>query len=106
VVQEEEKRMKLPVVWTSPANVQLAGLHEYIAESNEPAADQQAVILLNATNNLSGFPEMGRPGRRRGTRELVVNGTPYIVAYRIRLTVIEILAVIHGARRWPRRFGE
>ena len=98
--------MKMPIVWTSQANVQLADLYEYISESNEPAADQQVAILLYATNTLSDFPEMGRPGRRRGTRELVVNGTPYIVAYRIRLTVIEILAVIHGARRWPRRFGE
>ncbi len=98
--------MKMPIVWTSPAGEQLTDLHEYIAESNEPAADQQVAILLNATNNLSGFPEMGRPGRRRGTRELVVSGTPYIVAYRIRPTVIEILAVIHGARRWPRSFGD
>jgi plasmid stabilization system protein ParE len=34
----------------------------------------------------------------------VVPGTPYIVAYRIHLATIEILAVIHGARRWPSRF--
>jgi addiction module RelE/StbE family toxin len=106
VVQEEEKRMKMPIVWTSPANVQLADLHEYISESSEPAADHQVAILLNATNSLSDFPEMGRPGRRRGTRELVVSGTPYVVAYRIRNEVIEILAVIHGARRWPRSFGD
>lgn len=98
--------MRMPIVWTSSAREQLADLHEYIAESNEPAADQQAVILLNATNNLSGFPEMGRPGRRRGTRELVVIGTPYIVVYRIRNSTVRILAVVHGARRWPRRFGE
>jgi plasmid stabilization system protein ParE len=98
--------MKMPIVWTTAASVQLADLHEYIAESSEPAADQQVAILLYATNTLSDFPEMGRPGRRRGTRELVVSGTPYIVAYRIRLTVIEILAVIHGARRWPRSFGD
>jgi plasmid stabilization system protein ParE len=98
--------MKMLIVWTSPASEQLADLHQYIAESNGPAADQQVAILFNATNNLSDFPEMGRPARRRGTRELVVSGTPYIVAYRIRLTVIEILAVIHGARRWPRSFGE
>jgi toxin ParE1/3/4 len=106
VVQEEEKRMKMPIIWTSPAREQLADLHEYIAESSEPAADQQVAILLYATNILSDFPEMGRPGRRRGTRELIVNGTPYIVAYRIRNSTIRILAVVHGARRWPRRFGE
>jgi len=58
------------IVWTSPANVQLADLHQYISESSEPAADHQVAILLNATNNLSDFPEMGRPGRRRGTANL------------------------------------
>jgi len=98
--------MKMPIVWTSPANVQLADLHQYISESSEPAADHQVAILLNATDNLSDFPEMGRLGRRRGTRELIVNGTPYIVVYRIRNSTVRILAVVHGARRWPRSFGE
>lgn len=35
--------------------------------------------------------------------ELVVTGTPYIVVYRLREKV-EILAVVHGARDWPKRF--
>ena len=36
-----------------------------------------------------------------GTRELVVPRTAYIVPYRVREDVVEILRVLHGARRWP-----
>jgi toxin ParE1/3/4 len=43
----------------------------------------------------------GRPGRWPGTRELIIPGTPYIVPYRVKGPVVEILRVFHGARRWP-----
>ncbi len=52
---------------------------------------------------LAKYPEIGRPGRVRGTRELVVAGTPYIAAYRIMGEVVTVLRVLHGARRWPRK---
>jgi toxin ParE1/3/4 len=44
---------------------------------------------------------IGRTGRDPRTRELVLSGTGYIVAYRIRAEQVEILAVIHRSRRWP-----
>ncbi|MDQ7827232.1 MAG: type II toxin-antitoxin system RelE/ParE family toxin [Candidatus Eremiobacteraeota bacterium] len=47
---------------------------------------------------------MGRPGRVPGTRELVVPGTKYIVAYRVRHRSLQILRVLHGARKWPEEF--
>jgi plasmid stabilization system protein ParE len=47
---------------------------------------------------------MGRPGRVHGTSELVVDGTPFIVAYRIRDETVEILAVLHSSRKWPDDF--
>jgi toxin ParE1/3/4 len=96
--------MCVQVNWTLPATEQLAALHDFVSESNLKAADNQVAIILNATSGLGDFPEKGRPGRRPGTRELVVPGTPYIVAYRVRNSIIEILAIIHGARRWPRNF--
>jgi len=40
-------------------------------------------------------------GEIKGTRELVIPGTPYIVAYRVIDDQIEILFVQHGARKWP-----
>jgi len=46
---------------------------------------------------------MGRPGRIGGTREFVVTGTPYIVAYRVRQPDLEMITVFHGAQHWPDR---
>ena len=49
-------------------------------------------------------PRLGRPGRVKGTRELVVVRTPFIVAYRIIGKSVQILRVLHGAQQWPERF--
>jgi toxin ParE1/3/4 len=92
--------------WTSLASEQMIALYDYIAESSLNAANSQVEIVLGAVDTLLDFPVRGRPGRRRGTRELVISGTPYIVAYRVRESTIVILAIIHGARRWPRKFTE
>jgi toxin ParE1/3/4 len=35
---------------------------------------------------------------------LVIGRTPYIVPYRLRGEIIEILAVMHGRQRWPEVF--
>jgi len=52
---------------------------------------------------LATHREIGRPGRVRGTRELVVTGTPYIAAYRFVSDVLTVLRLLHGARQWPRK---
>lgn len=65
------------------------------------AALDQVSKILQASKGLRDFPNLGRPWRRGGTRELVVPGGPFIVAYKVRGEVIEILRVFHGSRRWP-----
>jgi len=50
---------------------------------------------------LLDFPASGRVGRIAGTRELVINGTPYVAAYTIAETTVWILRVLHGAQEWP-----
>jgi len=60
--------------------------------------------IREAVDQLSLYPFLGRSGRVAGTRELIVAGTPFIVPYRIRDDVVEILSVLHAARRWPERF--
>ena len=47
---------------------------------------------------------MGRTGRLAGSRELIVPGTSFIVAYRLQGQVVELLGVLHAARRWPETF--
>lgn len=81
----------------------LDAAYDYIRQHNPNAAGLIADRISNAIESLKQFPQQGRPGRKSGTRELVVSGTPFIVPYRVRGNAIEILAVIHGARRWPER---
>ena len=52
---------------------------------------------------LDQYPELGRKGRIPATRELVITDTPFLVAYRIHKREVQLLAVLHGARRWPDR---
>lgn len=46
---------------------------------------------------------MGRPGRKQGTRELVISQTNFIVVYRIKPKEkrIEIWRVLHSSQAWP-----
>jgi toxin ParE1/3/4 len=89
------------IVWTEPAVHDLAAVRAYTAHDNPPAADRQVERVLAGVAGLLQFPEIGRPGRKVGTRELVVSRTPYLVAYRLRAEVVEILRVMHGRQRWP-----
>jgi toxin ParE1/3/4 len=89
------------IVWTEPAVRDLAAARAYIAQDNPPAADRQIERVPAAVDSLLLFPEIGRPGRRAGMRELVINRTPFIAAYRVRGDVIEVLRLIHGRQRWP-----
>ncbi len=90
------------LVWAEPALRDLTSARRYIALDNAPAAEHQVQRILAAIAGLVRFPEIGRPGRRARTRELVVSRTPYIVAYRLQGDTIIILRVLHGRRRWPR----
>ncbi len=60
--------------------------------------------VFRAVNLLQENPAMGRAGRVAGTRELVVDGTPYIVPYRVRGDAVEILRMFHARRKWPKGF--
>ena len=77
---------------------------EYIAKNNPPAAERVVTAIVESTERLRKYPAIGRPGRVLGTRELVVSGTPYIVPYRVRGDVVEIVRVFHAARNWPSHF--
>ena len=92
----------MTVVWSPRAIGHLAALRDYIARENPGAAARTATTLLAAVDRLAELPNLGRPGRISGTRELVVPGTRYVIAYRVRGERLEIIAVFHGRQRWPR----
>jgi toxin ParE1/3/4 len=92
------------VVWTRVALTHLDEIQDYIAQDSPAAAFRVAVELTDGADRLlSTNPMIGRLGRARGTRELVFDGLPYIVAYPV-TNQVEILAVVHTARQWPESF--
>lgn len=93
----------MKIKWLRKALRNLEQAYEYISKENPEAARQTAQKIQSAVAQLSKYPLMGRPGRVEGTRELVTT-TSYIVVYRVRGDVIEILRVLHTSRHWSDAF--
>ena len=94
----------LKVFWSRDALADLNKAHEFIAEENPSAARGIIERMETLLESLSVHPKLGRVGRVKGTRELVVTGTPFILPYAIDKRRIIILGVRHAARKWPTRF--
>jgi addiction module RelE/StbE family toxin len=86
----------MPVAYTRRALRDLSKIQIYIANDNPRAASRMAVEIVAACDRLEMFPERGRPGLRRGTRELTTVW-PYVIVYRIRGSRgVEIVSIWHG----------
>ena len=90
--------------WTRRALRDVRHLHEYVSEANPDAARSMVARVGEAVDRLRQYPQQGKPGRVAETRELVLAGTPYIIVYRIEGGEVQVVAVLHGARRWPDTF--
>jgi toxin ParE1/3/4 len=96
----------MKVRFTDPAIRDLAEFHTYVSAENPPAADKLLLRIIDlAQNQLALFPNCGRTGRVDGAREPAAPGTPYIAAYRVVKDEVQVLAIIHAARRWPDSFS-
>ena len=92
----------MTVRWTRTGLHDLESVHAHLARDSEEAAAGTVETILAGLEAQERFPAMGRKGRVPGTREFIVS--PFIVAYRVRRDAIEVVAIIHGARRWPGSF--
>ncbi len=91
--------------WTDLANIDLDYIEEYIAKENNTntAIDVVFKVISTVELILLSHPHAGRLGRLRGIRELVIDGVPFIVIYRIvePLNQLQILRVMHDSQQWP-----
>jgi toxin ParE1/3/4 len=96
----------LQIEWRRQAQDDLNDLFRYVFEFQPSAAWSLRDAIKRHVELLAAHPALGRPGRVPGTRELVIPSTPYIVAYMVDSPrdVVQVLAVIHGARLWPAEF--
>ena len=89
------------VRWTALAQSEFDHQIDYVAADNLSAAYRLRDIVLKHTQMLANHPEMGRSGRKSGSRELVIAGTRYIAVYRLREPYVEIFRFLHGAQKYP-----
>lgn len=94
----------MDLVWRRQAERDLEHVFDFVLEHDPGAAHRLCERIERRVTQLRDHPFIGRPGRVAGTRELIVAGTPYIVAYRVAGSRIDILAVLHAARSWPPTF--
>ena len=88
--------------WSRPAEKDLDEIADFIGQDSPAAAARVVLEVIDQTeSNLVRNVGIGRAGRVLGTRELIIGSLPYIVAYRVRDGIIEVLRVLHTSRRWP-----
>jgi toxin ParE1/3/4 len=86
--------------WKKQAINDLIKIGQEIAKDSPVNAEKMVDLIEDKLTPLATHPEIGRAGRKRGTRELVVH-TNYVVIYRALAAQIEILRVKHTAQQWP-----
>ena len=91
----------MKIRWTEGAENNLVQIEEYIAFDNPASAVATINKIFAAAEMLVDYPALGRRGRERGTRELVVAGIPYIIIFAIHRDQLIILRVLHTAIKYP-----
>lgn len=96
------------IKWTEKASTHLHAIHEYIAKDSKTYATRFIRSLITATEKLERMPRCGRivpELESYGFREAIYRN--YRIVYRLTDDdIVEILAVVHGAREIKRVFRE
>lgn len=88
------------IVWRPAAREDRAAIMDYIAEDNPTAALELDELIGEKTDALADHPRLYKPGRMKGTREMVVRPN-YVVVYQEDGKTVTILRVLHAAQQWP-----
>ena len=87
--------------WTPRAVSDLEEISDYLLSVNPTSWDRLMDRVEAVTGYLLQFPHMGKLGLVSGTREFVLSGTPYILVFRLKKDVVQILSVRDGRMQLP-----
>lgn len=86
--------------WTPEAIQDREDIYGYIEADNPTAALDLDELFEEKAALLVDHPNVGRPGRVPGTRELVAHRN-YLVIYDVADGLVRVLNVVHAVRQWP-----
>jgi toxin ParE1/3/4 len=85
--------------WSIRSSINVVEINDYLIGKNPVAAKRVLDEIRLVANEIRDFPMIGRAGRRRGTRELVLPHYPYTLIYRLTEIKVLIVAVVHQSRQ-------
>ncbi|MEO5344185.1 MAG: type II toxin-antitoxin system RelE/ParE family toxin [Gammaproteobacteria bacterium SHHR-1] len=86
--------------WTPEAIQDRDEIYDYIEADNPAAALALDELFEEKAGRLVDHPNLGRPGRIAGTRELVAHQN-YVLVYDVTGDMVRMLRVLHAAIQWP-----
>lgn len=90
--------------WTPRAVADLEEISDYLVSVHPKSWERLIERIETTARYLLQFPHMGKIGLAPGTREFVLSGTPYMLVFRLREDVVQILSVRDGRMRVPPTF--
>lgn len=92
----------MKVVWRPMADADRENIFDYIAQDNPGAALELDEEFQAKAERARQRPSLYKPGRVKGTREIVVRSN-YVMVYRVEDdgSTLAVLRVLHAAQKWP-----
>ncbi len=91
--------MAIAILWTQRAIAHLEAELDYYENIHRKLSKELSHVIKESIEKLKHAPGIGRPGKHMGTREFILSKYPYVIAYRVRDNILEILAFIHQKRK-------
>ena len=93
----------MSIEWSETATDQLQAIRDYLARSSPGYAQSLASRIVARTDQLANQPLLGTEVVEYGSPDIrKVHEHPYRIIYRVNNDKVQIIAVIHSARRLPR----
>lgn len=91
---------KLTIRWTMPAfNDFMVFVNYYRHEVSLEVSKRFADRIEKSLETLSQMPTIARPGFKINTRQYILQDFPFIIEFRIKNNMVEILAFLHQSRK-------
>lgn len=90
----------MKVIWTLEAEQDRFDVWNYMATENPNAAVRMDELFSDAATRLEVHPNLDKPGKISGTRELIPHEN-YRLVYEIENQAGWILALVRTSRQWP-----
>ena len=91
----------MQILLTRTANRDIKSIYDYIVKQNSKAVAKNVLASIEKMiEYLADYPQIGREGYVKNTREMVVPGLPFVIVYKIYSKQIIIVAIMHTSKKW------